>query len=163
MTSIERQFAKRARELRRTPRPRAWDRLEHRLDARVRRRRVGWYRLAGIAAGVLLLVGLTWTLTQSTYEAQRPGDVLAELAVPAVDAAGSLPVTSQAAAAAYRRRARLEHRSPIIEGDREKQLVVVAPDGRKRLPTIAPAPERTGLENISRLRVRPAGEWESSL
>ena len=153
---LEQQFKHRANELRRSPRPQAWQRLERRLDDRAQRWRIGWYRLMWIAASVLLLVGVTWTLTQSAYAVEQ--NPLATL----TDSGRSrtLAPVSQAAEATYRERARINYDSPIVEGDRDKQLVVVAPDGRKQLPTIAPAPTRARIERVSRLRVRPADEWQ---
>ena len=155
---MERLFSERARQLRRPPRPQAWQRLERRLDERARRRRVGWYRLGGIAAAVLITVGLAWGLTQTAY---APADSrLASLDERATAPETLAPVAVEAVNS-YRLRARQRADSPIVEGDRDKQLVVVAPDGRKLLPTIAPAPQRTRVERISRLRVRPDAEWRN--
>ena len=154
---FEQQFRGRANALRRAPRPQAWQRLERRLDTRARQRRVGFYRLAGVAAGILLLVGLTWTLTQSAYHPATT-DVAGLEPVP-VDAHQQLTRVSVEAMSSYRARARTRYDSPIEEGHRDQQLVVVAPDGRKRVPTIAPAPTRARMGRVSRLRVRPQAEW----
>ena len=159
---MQRSFQERARRLHRSPRPQAWQRLERRLDERARRRRLGWYRLGGIAAAVLIMVGLTWTLSQSAYEQAPREQAMAVLHdTPAQATAPTWGPLDAQAADRYRRRARLHAASPIDEGRRDQQLVVVAPDGRKVLPTIAPAPERTQLEQVSRLRVRPDAEWRA--
>ena len=154
---FDHQFRQRAGELQRSPRPQAWQRLEHRLEHRARRRRTGFYRLLSIAAGVLILVCVTWALTQSAYQEVRPAQ-FADVQPVTPDAV--IAVQDAEAVVTYRHRARKYYDSPIVEGDRSKQLVVVGSDGQKRVPNIARAPATNRLERVSRLRVRPSSEWE---
>jgi hypothetical protein len=59
-------FQERASQLRQTPRPEAWSRLENRLQSRRQRPKLFWSRNWTLAAGFLLLVGIIGIL--STYQ-----------------------------------------------------------------------------------------------
>ncbi len=57
-TSFDREFRRRANQLRRTPAPRSWNRIEGRLDRRSQRGRLLHFRPWMIAAVLLLVAGV---------------------------------------------------------------------------------------------------------
>ena len=123
---FDRQFRRTARDMRRRPGPRTWDRIEHRLDHRDGRGRIIGIRPWMIAAVILIVAGVV-ALTQLPF--RNTYDPLAQRAE-SVEELTDLEVT----------RVRFPDYDPVAEGSTAGQLVSPS-EARVSRSQLAPAPK----------------------
>ena len=103
------------------PHPRAWRRLEQRLDAQRQRRRLPHYRLLGLAAGVLFLLALLGVLALFTKGPLDGAGISTPLVLEELRQSDVNPLDLQAIKIAQAAQQQLRH--PVAEGQAGQRLV----------------------------------------
>lgn len=126
-----------AHKLEERPSSDAWARLEARLDAkdrtsvRGRQRQLPVFRLMSIAASVLLLVAVSFVVSQTMMNAKRA--TFASATPVKVEDLPSVKVesyTQSPEVAEFQRRVNANPRGVILEGDTQKRLVVLSENAK---------------------------------
>ncbi len=143
-------FREHQHQLDRTPSPRAWQKLERRLDGHRRRNRLSTIRTISMAAAVLLLAVVAILISLALGE--KPGRLLNQSPPPLASEqlqADDLEAAETLRLTRYAQKAEQQRRQPINEGPSDRKLVLA-----KNQST---ALHTAGLDRLEWL----AGEWQT--